>query len=80
MLLYVSDRCFGHVEDILTAYQRKKEPAALNQQAGSAVVYRVHQNEILPPSCQNLGSCDNVAWPKFPSGKFTSIPPAPFHA
>ncbi len=30
------------------------------------------QNEALPPICQNLGSCEPVAAPKLPSGKFVS--------
>jgi len=30
------------------------------------------QNEILPPSCQNRGSCDALAAPKLPSGKLVS--------
>jgi len=81
MLLYFRNRRFGHVEGIVRLPKRKK-PTRFEQADRLFDLRSTTQNEILPPSCQNRGSCDAVAWPKFPSGKFTStpLPAVPFHA
>jgi len=59
MLLYFRERCLGHIEEPAPVTQKP----ARSERSGPAccVLYVATQNEILPPSCQNLGSCDEVA-------------------
>src|SRR5579862_2870512 len=72
--LILQAAAIGHLEGVVQHPKQKSRPAS-NKRIGCCDLPLTTQNEILPPNCQNRGSWDEVAWPKFPSGKFMSMPP-----